>query len=166
MRPVLFSILVLGAALGVTATAQAPQPNGESTFSIQPGRYNWKQRTEIVGFGSNEENIECLIPEKATYTLNALAKDLDEGCHVENVSRTANGYNFKLVCTGRIPGTAQAVLSHTANSMTIQATGSATVVGFIPAGFSMHADARRVGDCSAQEITRERERWQREHPAR
>jgi hypothetical protein len=47
--------------------------------------------------------------------------------------------------------------------MKINAKGSATV-GFIPAGFSMKADATYQGDCSATEVVKAKERYIRENP--
>lgn len=168
MKPILLSLAVLmGACAPAAVVASAPAAadpvtqSGDGQISVKPGRYSWKQKTEIVGFGSNEDNIECLIQEKATITLSKLARDLDKGCSVANVVPTPDGYKFRLICNGKIPGTAEASLVHTDTSMTIKAKGSATVIGFVPAGFSMQADATRVGDCSEAEIAREKDRMAR-----
>ena len=40
----------------------------------------------------------------------------------------------------------------------------AICIGFIPAGFSMKADATYQGDCSATEIAKAKERYIRENP--
>ena len=50
-----------------------------------------------------------------------------------------------------------------ARAMKINAKGSATV-GFIPAGFSMKADATYQGDCSVAEAAKAKERYLRENP--
>ena len=112
---------------------------------------------DSIGVPIKEENLECLIPEKATIKLSKLAYDLDEGCSVDNVLPTADGYRFKLICTGKTEGKADATLTHTAKSMQIRAKGSAKLMG-IPAGFSMKADATYIGDCSAEEIAKEKQR--------
>jgi len=168
MKPVLLSLAILmGAcapaavvAIAPAASADPVNANGEGTISVKPGRYSWKQKTEIVGFGSHEDNVECLIPEKATMSLNSLAKNLDKGCSVTSATPTPTGYNFKMSCNGKIPGNADANVAHTDTTMTITAKGSATVAGVIPAGFSMRADATRVGDCSEAELAKARERYQ------
>lgn len=169
MKPVLLSLAVLMAAcapaavvaIAPAASADPVNAAGEGQISVKPGRYSWKQKTEIVGFGSHEDNVECLIPEKATMSLNSLAKNLDKGCAVASATSTPTGYNFKMVCNGKIPGTADANVVHTDTTMTITAKGSATVAGVIPAGFSMRADATRVGDCSDVELVQARERYER-----
>lgn len=156
MRPLLFC----AAALALCAAAGADSRK-DGAISVQPGMWNWKQETNVVGMPIKEENLECLIPEKATITLSKLAYDLDEGCTVDNVSPTPDGYAFKLICKGDIPGKADATLSHSQNSMTIRAKGSARVLG-IPAGFSMKADATYMGECPADEVARQKEKWLKE----
>ena len=169
MKPVLLSFAILmgacapAAVIAIAPAASADPVNaaGEGQISVKPGRYSWKQKTEIIGFGSHEDNVECLIPEKATMSLNTLARNLDRGCSVTSASSTPTGYNFKMICTGKIPGTADANVEHTDTSMTITAKGAATVAGVVPAGFSMRADATRVGDCSETELVKARERYAR-----
>lgn len=159
-------VVLLTVAAVFAACAAAADPMKDGTVSVKSGLYNWKQKTEVVGFGSKEENTECLIPQKATMTLSRLVDDLQKGCGVENVVPTATGYNFRMVCAGKskIPGTADATLTHTPTSMTIQAKGSATVAGFIPAGFSLRADANYVGECTQEQITKATESYYRKHP--
>lgn len=150
---------------GPSATAQTGAgPNKFSTVSVKPGSYSWKQKTEVVGFGSQEDNIECLIPEKATITLLDLAKDLEKGCDVDKVSQIQGGYSFQLVCSGKTKGTADAKVIATPTSLLITAVGQVTVGGFIPAGFSAKADAKYLGECSAADYAKEKERWAKEHP--
>lgn len=142
----------------VAACAASADTLKDGAIEVMPGKYNWKQETSIVGIPINEENLECLIPQKARITLSKLAYDLDEGCTVDNVVPTSTGYNFKLICNGKTKGKANATLVHTDTSMTIRAKGSAQVLG-LPAGFSMKADATRVGECSPDEIEKETKRW-------
>ena len=153
MRLALFA----GIAAMAACTASADTLK-DGAIEVKPGRYNWKQETSIVGIPINEENLECLIPQKARITLSKLAYDLDEGCTVDDVVPTSTGYNFKLICTGKTKGKANATLVHTDTSMTIRAKGSAQFLG-LPAGFSMKADATYVGECSPEEIEKETKRW-------
>lgn len=159
--------LALTAVIGLLACAAAgaDQPK-DGPVVLKSGLYTWKQKTEIVGFGSNEANTECLIPQKASTTLSRLVDDLQKGCGVENVVQTAKGYNFRMVCGGKskVPGKAEAVLEHTDTSMTISAKGSATVVGFIPAGFSVRADANYVGECTQAQIDHATLSYYKKHP--
>ncbi len=158
-------LMLAAAAFGMVAcTAAAADTLKDGTVSVKSGLYNWKQKTSIVGFGKDEENTECLIPQKATMTLSRLVDDLQKGCRVENVVQTTSGYNFRMVCTGKIPGTADASLVHTDTSMTIEAKGSATVGGFIPAGFSLRADASYVGECTQDQVTKATASYYRKHP--
>lgn len=172
MKPVLLSLAMLMAACAPAAVVSAPaatadpvRAGADSMVSVKPGRYSWKQKTEIVGFGSHEDNVECLIPEKASFTLTRLAHNLEKGCSVTDVVQTPHGYNFTMVCSGKVPGTAYATLVHTDTSMTIEAKGSATVIGFVPAGFSMRAEATRVGDCSEPEIAKAKATYERRKAA-
>ena len=135
----------------------------DGAVSVKPGRWLWKQETNILAIPLREENIECLIPEEARITLSRLASDLEKGCTVDNVRSIQNGYLFKLKCSGKTKGEADATITHTDTSMKINAKGSATV-GFIPAGFSMKADATYQGDCSATEVAKAKERYIRENP--
>ncbi len=135
----------------------------DGSVSVKPGRWLWKQETSIVGFGSKEQNLECLIPEEATITLSKLADDLQKGCKVDNVRQISGGYLFKLKCKGKYSGEADATLVHTHTTMKINAKGSVTIA-FIPAGFSMKSDAVYQGECSADEIAKAQERYLRENP--
>ena len=159
-------LVLLGAAAVFAACTAGADTLKDGTVSVKSGLYNWKQKTEVVGFGSKEENTECLIPQKATMTLSRLVDDLQKGCGVENVTPTPTGYNFRMVCAGKskIPGTAEATLTHTDKSMTIQAKGSATVAGFIPAGFSLRADASYVGECTQEQVVKATARYYEKHP--
>jgi hypothetical protein len=159
--------LMLIAAVGLVAGAAAvAEPLKDGTVELKWGLYSWKQKTEVVGFGSNEENTECLIPQKASTTLTRLVDDLQKGCGVENVVQTPKGYNFRMVCgsKSKIKGKAEAVLVHTDTSMTISAKGSATVIGFIPAGFSVRADASYVGECTQEQLDKATASYYRKHP--
>lgn len=155
--------LVTGAVAAFAVCAAAADTVKDGSVSVTPGRWLWKQETNVLAIPIKEENIECLIPEEATITLSKLAADLEKGCGVDNVRPIANGYLFKLKCTGKTKGEADATLVHTPTSMKINAKGSATI-GFIPAGFSMKADATYQGDCSQAEISKARERFIRENP--
>lgn len=172
MRAPIFAAV---AALAVTASAPlvapilAPPAIADSIkdgqISVTPGMWNWKQTTNVIGVPIKEENLECLIPEEATISLSKLAYDLDEGCTVDNVLPATGGYNFKLICTGDIPGKADATLTHSDRSMAIRAKGSAKVMG-IPAGFSMQADATYMGECPAEEAARQKQKWLEEQAAK
>ena len=154
-------LAVVGIAALVACTAAADTMK-DASITVKPGRYNWKQETSVVGIPINEENTECLIPQKATIMLSELASDLDEGCRVDNVTPAAGGYNFKLICTGKTKGKADASLVHTQTSMTIRAKGSAEFLG-LPAGFSMKADASYLGECTPEEFAKETKRWEEEN---
>jgi hypothetical protein len=156
MKPV----LLVAAVLAVCAAAYADTPK-DGAISVNPGRWNWKQETEVLGIPIREDNIECLIPEKATITLSKLARDLEEGCTVDNVVPIGAGYDFKLICKGKTKGSAKASLTHTNTTMSIRAKGSAKVLG-IPAGFSMQADATYMGACTADELAHQREKYEAE----
>jgi hypothetical protein len=136
------------AALAIAASAAVADTAKDARFDVNAGLWSWKQETSVAGIPIRETNTECLDAEKARMTLKALAYDLDDSCTVDNVSPAAGGYNFKLICTGDIPGTAQAVLTHTDRRMSITAKGKARVLG-IPTGFSMKADATYLGACPA-----------------
>ena len=159
--------LMLAVAAGVVACGAAGGDTPrDGAVVLKSGLYTWKQKTEIVGFGSKEDNTECLIPQKASTSLSRLVDDLQKGCGVENVVQTPKGYNFRMVCgkKSKVQGKAEAVLEHTDTSMTISAKGSATVMGFIPAGFSVRADASYVGECSLEESERATISYYKKHP--
>src|SRR5215510_7764238 len=88
-----FALLAGIAAIAACAASADTQKDG--AVQVKPGRYSWKQETSVVGIPINEENLECLIPQKSLITLSKLANDLDEGCTVDEVVPTATGYNFK-----------------------------------------------------------------------
>ena len=158
-------LVLLGAAAVFAACTAAADTLKDGTVSVKSGLYNWKQKTSVVGFGSEEENTECLIPQKATMTLSRLVDDLQKGCGVENVVQTSTGYTFRMVCAGKskIPGKADATLTHTPTSMQIRAKGSANL-GPIPAGFSMKAQATYVGECSSEEAAKAKANWLKDNP--
>ena len=135
----------------------------DGSVSVKPGRWLWKQETNVMAIPIKEENIECLIPEKAEITLSKLATDLEKGCTVDNVRQIPTGYLFKLKCSGKTKGDADATLVHTDQSMTIHAKGSA-MLGPIPAGFSMKAQATYMGECTQDEFKQEKDRWLKDHP--
>ena len=137
----------------------------DGSVSVKPGKWLWKQETSIIGFGSKEQNLECLIPEEAHITLSKLANDLQKGCAVDNVREISGGYLFKLKCSGKYTGDADATLIHTDTMMKINAKGSVSLA-FIPAGFSMKSDATYQGDCSQAEIDKARTRWMKKNPGK
>ena len=158
--------VLIGAAAVFAACTAAADTSKDGSIEVKPGRYNWIQETTVIGFiNKKEENLECLIPEKAHVTLSKLARDLDESCTVDKVAPAASGFSFKLDCKGDIPIKADATLSHTQTSMTIRANGSATVLGVIPASVSAKADATYVGECTPEEIAKETARWREENPS-
>jgi hypothetical protein len=161
MKPVVLAPVAAAVVAAIAASAAFAQTLKDGEVSVTPGKWNWKQETSVVGVPIKEENLECLIPQKATMKLSELATDLDEGCTVDGVTPTADGYTFVLICTGDIPGKANAALKHSDKMMQITAKGSAKVLG-IPAGFSMQADATYVGDCSADEIKKAEENFAEE----
>jgi hypothetical protein len=155
-------VLVFAGIAAMAACSAAADTVKDGSIQVKPGRYNWKQETSIIGIPLKEENLECLIPQKAQITLSKLAYDLDEGCTVDNVAPTPTGYTFKLICKGDTKGKADATLTHTDTSMSIRAKGSAEFLG-LPAGFSMKADASYMGECTAEEIAKETKRWEEEN---
>ncbi len=149
---------LLALALGGAATAETLK---DGIVQARPGLWNWEQRTSILGvFNKEETNLECLIPEKASIRLSRLASDLDESCHVEDVVSVGTGYTFTLVCRGDISGKAKASLTSQGDSMAMRASGRARW-GIVVAGLSMRADATYMGDCTPEQITREREKFLR-----
>jgi hypothetical protein len=155
-------VLVIAATALLAVCAAAADTAKDGAISVKPGKWKWMQETNILAIPLKEENLECLIPEKAKITLSKLARDLEEGCTVDNVQPISTGFSFKLICKGKTTGTANATLTHTQTTMSIRAEGSANI-GFIPAGFSMKADATYQGDCSAAEVAKETERWNQEN---
>jgi hypothetical protein len=157
-------LVVFAGIAAIAACAASADTLKDGAIQVKPGKWNWKQETSVLGIPIKEENLECLIPQKARITLSKLAYDLDEGCTVDDVSPTSDGYKFKLICEGKTTGKADATLTHTDLSMTIRAKGSANL-GPIPAGFSMKADATYVGECSPDEIAKETKRWHEKNPS-
>jgi hypothetical protein len=146
------------------ACAAAADTLKDGAIEVKPGQYKWKQETTVIGFiNSKEENLECLIPQKASITMSRLARELDETCTIDKVSPAAGGYKFKLACKGDPPIKADATVSHTPTSLTIRADGSATVLGVIPASVSAKAEATYVGECTPEEIAKETARWNEEN---
>jgi Protein of unknown function (DUF3617) len=135
----------------------------DGMVQVKPGKYQWNQETNIMAIPIKEDNQECLIPEESKITLSKLARDLEEGCTVDNVRAIKGGYLFKLICAGKTTGTADATLIHTDKSMTIHAKGTANV-GPIPAGFSMKASATYLGDCSPEEAAKAKANWLKDNP--
>lgn len=155
--------LVMAGVAAFAICAAAADTVKDGSVSVKPGRWLWKQETNILAIPLKEENLECLIPEEARITLSKLARDLEEGCTVDNVRAIKGGYLFKLICAGKTTGTADATLIHTDKSMTIHAKGTANV-GPIPAGFSMKASATYLGDCSPEEAAKAKANWLRDNP--
>jgi hypothetical protein len=135
----------------------------DGMVQVKPGKYQWNQETNIMAIPIKEDNQECLIPEESKITLSKLARDLEEGCTVDNVRAIKGGYLFKLICAGKTTGTADATLIHTDKSMTIHAKGTANV-GPIPAGFSMKANATYIGECSPEEAAKAKANWLKDNP--
>jgi hypothetical protein len=135
----------------------------DGMVQVKPGKYQWNQETNIMAIPIKEDNQECLIPEESKITLSKLARDLEDGCTVDNVRAIKGGYLFKLICAGKTTGTADATLIHTDKSMTIHAKGTANV-GPIPAGFSMKANATYIGECSPEEAAKAKANWLKDNP--
>lgn len=155
-------LLVIAATALLAVCAATADTAKDGAISVTPGKWKWKQETNIMAIPLNEENLECLIPEESRITLSKLARDLEEGCKVDNVIPISGGYSFKLLCTGKTTGNADATLTHTDKSMTIRAKGTANL-GFIPAGFSMNADATYMGECTAAEAAMATARYKKEN---
>ncbi|MBI1359930.1 MAG: DUF3617 family protein [Alphaproteobacteria bacterium] len=160
MKPVLFAAACAATAAALAAAAWADSMK-DASFEVTPGQYHWQQNTSVAGIPISEDNTECLTEKKASMTLSGLARDLDKSCTVDEVAQTADGYTFKLICTGKIPGTARAQLVHSDRSMTITAKGNAKVLG-IPAGFSVKADATYVGACTPDQLAHAAEKEAKE----
>ena len=132
---------------------------GDPAVTVKPGMWKWESHVRIMGvFSKSEENLECLIPEKASMKLSALARDLDKSCGVDNVSPTDTGYDFRLVCKGDISGKAKANISHVNGKMALSANGSARW-GIIWGTLNYKANATYQGDCDPEEEARQREKW-------
>ena len=149
-------LLAIAATALLVVCAAGADTLKDGAIQVKPGKWKWKQDTSVMAIPIKEENLECLIPEKARITLSKLARDLQEGC-------TVAGFSFKLICKGKTTGNANATLTHTPTSMQIRAKGTANL-GPIPAGFSMNADATYMGDCTAEEAAKEKERWLKKNP--
>ncbi len=156
-------LLAVAATALIAVCAASADTAKDGAISVTPGKWKWKQETNIMAIPLNEENLECLIPEKARITLSKLARDLEEGCTVDKVAPIAGGYSFDLICKGKTTGNAKATLTHTPTSMKIRAEGTANL-GIIPAGFSMKADATYLGECTAAEAAKEKARWLKDNP--
>ncbi len=133
-------LLAIAATALLVVCAAGADTLKDGAIQVKPGKWKWKQDTSVMAIPIKEENLECLIPEKARITLSKLARDLQEGCTVDNVVPINAGFSFKLICKGKTTGNANATLTHTPTSMQIRAKGTANL-GPIPAGFSMNADA-------------------------
>ena len=158
MRLLITAGVALLAVCGATADTLK-----DGSIQVTAGKYLWKQETNIMAVPIKEENLECLIPEESKITLSKLARDLQEGCTVGGVRAIKGGYLFKLICEGKITGTADATLLHTDKSMTINAKGTANI-GPIPAGFSMKAEATYQGACTPEEAAKAKERYLKDNP--
>ena len=158
MRFLISAALALVVVAGATADTLK-----DGSVQVTPGKYKWMQETSLAGVPLKEENLECLIPEESKITLSKLATDLQKGCTVGNVRAIKGGYLFKLSCTGKTTGTADATLLHTDKSMTIHAKGSADL-GPIPVGFLMKAQATYQGACTPDEVAKAKERYLKENP--
>jgi len=156
-------LLAIAATVLLAVCAASADTVKDGAIQVKPGKWKWKQETSVMAIPLKEENLECLIPEKARITLSKLARDLEEGCTVDNVLPISAGFSFKLICKGKTTGNADATLTHTPTSMQIRAKGTANL-GPIPAGFSMNADATYMGECSADEAAKEKERWLKKNP--
>ena len=135
-------LLAIAATALLAVCAASADTVKDGAIQVQPGKWKWKQETNIMAIPLNEENLECLIPEKARITLSKLARDLEEGCKVDNVLPISGGFSFKLICEGKTTGKADATLTHTPTSMKIRATGS-----------QVSAMTRRVRGPPSAEIT-------------
>lgn len=158
-----FMIAASVAMLAICAASADTLKDG--AVSVKSGKWLWKQETSVIGIGSKEENLECLIPEEANIMLSTLANNLQKGCTVDNVRTIPNGYLFKLQCRGKYTGDADATLIHTDTTMKINAKGSVSLA-FIPAGFSMKSDATYQGECTQAEIDKARIRWMKKNPGK
>ena len=114
-------LLVMAAVATFAICAAAADTVKDGVVSVKPGRWLWKQETSVLGIGMKEENVECLIAEEARITLSKLASDLEKGCSVDNVRPIQGGYLFKLQCTGKTKGNADATIIHSATTMKINA---------------------------------------------
>jgi Protein of unknown function (DUF3617) len=152
VKPLLFA-----AAVAAIASAAYADTMKDASFKVTPGLYHWVQNTSVAGIPINKDSNQCVINEKASMTLSALAKDLDKACTVDNVAPTADGYTFKLICNGKYPGTADAKLVKSDKTMAITAAGSAKMMG-IPATFTVKADAAFVGACTPEQVAKATEK--------
>jgi hypothetical protein len=96
-------LLALAATALLAVCAASADTVKDGAIQVQPGKWKWKQETNIMAIPLNEENLECLIPEKARITLSKLARDLEEGCKVDNVKPISGGFSFKLTAKARPP---------------------------------------------------------------
>ena len=141
------------ASCGLIAAVGWADTLKDASFDVKPGEYHWQQATSVGGIPVSQDKTQCLKEEKAHMTLSDLARKLEKGCAVDEVTKVKEGYNFKLVCTGKYPGTADAKLTRTDKSFSLEASGSAKLLG-IMAPFTAKADASYVGECTADEVAK------------
>src|SRR5690606_18727342 len=99
-------LLAIAATALLVVCAAGADTLKDGAIQVKPGKWKWKQDTSVMAIPLKEENLECLIPEKARITLSKLARDLQEGCTVDNVVPINAGYSFKLICKGKTTGNA------------------------------------------------------------
>ena len=66
--------LVMAGVAAFAICAAAADTVKDGSVSVKPGRWLWKQETNILAIPLKEENLECLIPEEARITLSKLAR--------------------------------------------------------------------------------------------
>lgn len=143
-------------ALGLLcATATAPSiaaAEGESAeISVNPGLWNWSQRTVLVSFPIEEENTECLPESDANFSLQRLADDLDQNCSISDVEQSGNEYDFTLSCDGIYAGSATGTFTKISDEhVELKGAGKVELLGEV-GNFTIEAKAVRVGACPASE---------------
>jgi hypothetical protein len=145
--------ILFAAGFGFIAAAGWADTIKDASFDVKPGEYHWQQATSVGGIPVNQDKTQCLKEEKAHMTLSDVARRLDKGCAVDDVAKVKGGYAFKLICSGKYPGTADAKLISTDKSFSLEASGSAKLLGMM-APFTAKADASYVGECTPEELAK------------
>ncbi len=133
--------------LAMSAALAAPTDNKEShTVQIEPGAWEWTHETMIGPAPITSTEIQCVTPEDATISLQKIADDLSGQCAMADITKTDEGYAFKLNCDGDVKGIANGKLSATSKTVSLTANGAASLYGMM-APFTVKADAKHVGAC-------------------
>lgn len=131
------------------STAGAAYATDAGKVSVNPGLWNWGHQTKLAGQPFSESNTECLPEDDASFSIQQIADSFNQSCIVSDVAPQADGYVFKMTCSGFYTGEAQGSLTrYSADNIGVSAIGTVTLGG-ITAPFEFDAKADRIGECTA-----------------